>query len=204
MVKDMKSFVKKGYETGDYIQAYNRTLKKISSLKRPLFDELLKRIPKRARILDMGCGAGVPYTKFLVTKGHEVTGIDNSEKLLKVAKKLIKKAKFIEGDFSTYEFKGKYDAIVSFYAIFHIPRSQHRRLFEKIHSLLKKNGLVLITLGAEDMKLEVSEFIGSRMAWSSYSIEKNRKLLINAGFKILVALEDNRHEHHLWILAQKK
>ena len=42
------------------------------------------------------------------------------------------------------------------------------------------------------------------MAWSSYAVEKNKQLVQNAGFEILMANEDCRTEHHLWILAKKK
>ena len=43
------------------------------------------------------------------------------------------------------------------------------------------------------------------MAWSSYSIEDNIKIIEKAGFKFLLVEEEHEleNEHHLWILAKK-
>lgn len=202
-MKNMRKIVKQGYEKGDYIKDYKRTKKKISSFKKWLFDELFMRIPKKSSVLDFGCGAGVPYDNYLINKGYKVTGIDISEKHINLAKKFVKKGNFFIGDFSRHNFKEKYNAIFSAFAIFHIPRKEHKNLFEKMHSLLKKDGMILISLGAESMKYNIQKFVGSKMAWSSYSIKKNKKLLRKVGFKIIFAVEADRKEHHLWILAKK-
>jgi ubiquinone/menaquinone biosynthesis C-methylase UbiE len=122
-----------------------------------------------------------------------------------LSKKNVPKAKFIKGDFSKLKLKSNsVDAIVSFYAIFHIPRSEHKKILKKMHNLLRPNGYLLITLGFNEMKMDVGKFVDSKMAWSSYSAEKNKQLVEQTGFKIKL-LEEEHHdgEHHLWILAQK-
>jgi 2-polyprenyl-3-methyl-5-hydroxy-6-metoxy-1,4-benzoquinol methylase len=35
-------------------------------------------------ILDVGCGGGIPIAKYLVEKGFRVTGIDSSEKMIRL------------------------------------------------------------------------------------------------------------------------
>ncbi len=198
---NMRNLVKQGYNSGKFYETYTRT--KLDPLERAMFSEFFSRI-KGNKILDFGCGNGIPYDRFLVNQGFNLTGIDISEKHILSARKKVN-ATFILGDFSEYKFKEKYDAIVSFFAIFHIPRTEHKSLLKKMHSLLKKNGLILITLGASDMKCDVENFVGSKMAWSSYSIEKNKKLVEACGFEIIFSLDDNRYENerHLWILAKK-
>lgn len=204
MTVNMKFFVKTGYEKGDYIGVFNRLKHKINNLEIFMFKEFMREIPKNASILDLGCGVGVPYDKFLTKRKYKITGIDFTKKHIDMAKKLVRKATFIEGDFTKCIFKKKFDAIISFYAIFHVPRSEHIKLFKKIHSLLKKNGTILITLGVESIKRNTANFVGSKMMWSSYSIERNKQLLEKTGFKIIKAIEDyEKHEHHLWVLAKK-
>lgn len=51
-----------------------------------VIQELSQRIARKARILDIGCGAGL-LTNPLAEEGHCVTGIDLSESSLAVAKK---------------------------------------------------------------------------------------------------------------------
>ena len=56
-----------------------------------------------------------------------------------------------------------------------------------------------------DNKLSIDDFIGSTMAWSSYSAEKNQLLLKQVGFELLIVEEQlDKDEHHLWVLALKK
>ncbi|KXA91188.1 hypothetical protein AKJ63_01825 [candidate division MSBL1 archaeon SCGC-AAA259D18] len=100
--------------------------------------------------------------------------------------------------------ENSFDAIVSFYAIFHIPRERHPDLLMKMNKWLKDSGIILITLGTEEMEKEEADFVGSEMVWSSFSIKKNKRMVEESGFKILGSYEEKEDEHHLWVLAKKK
>lgn len=203
-MKDMREIVRQGYNEGTYEETYGRKTRGLDNLEKAFCNELIARI-KGDKILDLGCGTGVPYDKYFTQKGFEVTGVDISEKHIELAKKNVPKAKFFAGDFFSNKIKGKYDAILSFFAIFHIPRDEHKKVYEHAYSLLKKDGMILFVLAIDSMKLEKSDnFAGAKMLWSSYNAEKNKKLLNEAGFDILIAAEDYRTERHMWVLAQKK
>ena len=201
----MRNLVREGYNEGQYDITYARNKSTPENFEKVLCDELISRVKLKSKILDLGCGVGLPYDKYFIENNLSVTGIDISEKHVEQAKNNVKSAKYLVGDFFSKDIKGKFDAIVSFYAIFHIPRNEHKKLFKHIHSLLKKDGIILITLGIDSMQYAVNEnFAGSPMAWSSYSVEKNKKLVQESGFEILIAAEDYRTERHLLILAKKK
>ncbi|MGM5484658.1 MAG: class I SAM-dependent methyltransferase [Nanobdellota archaeon] len=201
----MRRLVAEGYNKGNYDEVYGRKDDVPGSFQKLMCDELIARTTGNFSILGLGCGTGLPFDAYFTNKGFSVTGLDISEKHIRKARKNVSSAEFILGDFFSKKIKGKFDAIVSFYSIFHIPREEHKSLFRHMHSLLKKNGYILITLGAESMKCDVSEdFAGSRMAWSSYSVQWNKKLIREAGFELIMAVEDHREESHLWILARKK
>src|ERR1700741_34069 len=51
-----------------------------------------------ARVLDLGCGTGQPVAKYLVEKGFRVTGVDESHKMLEIAKREVPEAEFIHSD----------------------------------------------------------------------------------------------------------
>ncbi len=204
MTKNMRKLVKKGYNEGNYQNFYGRKSRKLTTFDKLMCDELLSRLKINSKILDLGCGVGLPYDYYFLKKDFRVIGIDISEKHIKLAKKNVKSAKFIVGDFFSKEIKGKFDAIVSFFAIFHIPREEHKKLLKHINSLLKKDGYILIILGIDSMKCDINpNFVGAPMAWSSYSVENNKKLIQETGFEIIMAVEDYRTERHLWILAKR-
>lgn len=197
--------VRKGYDEGRYEEAYARGNASLDPFERCLCDELAARVGGQGKLLDLGCGVGLPYDRYFSEKGFSVTGVDISAKHVERARRNVPSGTFLVGDFFSEDVKGRFDAVVSFYAIFHIPREEHERLLEHVASLLREGGHILLTLGADDMACEVSEdFAGAPMAWSSYDAEKNKALVEEAGFDPLLVAEDYREERHLWVLARKR
>lgn len=208
LMKNMRGTVKRGYEEGDYVSAY-RLDKRIDSfpLWKSNFGRLVKHLRAEAKILDLGCGPGIPFDRYLVEKGFDVTGVDTSQKHIEMARLNVPKANFIRDDISSANFaRGSFDAVISLYTIFHIPREEHGELLQKIRRLLRDDGLILVTMGTEHEE-NVGEFIGSQMAWSSYSLDENLLLVERCGFSIIHWEEEGKKgypEHHLWILARKE
>ena len=202
----MREIVEEGYDKGDYEGTY-RLSDKPDKIQANFLKKLLKLLPQNPNILDFGCGIGVPFDNYLVEHDCKVVGIDISQKHITEAKKNVPKAEFIKGDFSKIEFQESFDAIVSFYAIFHIPKEEHKELFLRMISLLKENGKILITLGTSGGYGEEEDWCGTKMAWSNHDPETYKRLLDEAGFKILESAfegEPGCGEYHFWVLAQKK
>ena len=148
-------------------------------------DDLVKKLKKGSNILDIGCGAGIPIDKFLIEKGFNVTGIDISPEQIKLAKKNLPKGKFLTKDMSKIDFPNdSFEAIVSFYAIFHINRKEHQKLFKKLFLILKIGGYLLVTMGPDEWE-GVEDFHGVKMWWSHYGSDKSVEIIKNAGFKII-------------------
>ena len=80
-------------------------------------DELIHRLSYGARVLDLGCGAGIPSTRLLAER-FEVTGVDVSEVQLQLARTNVPQATFVHGDFSDLAFPDEwFDGITAFYSI---------------------------------------------------------------------------------------
>jgi SAM-dependent methyltransferase len=52
-----------------------------------MVEQLLERVPAGARVLDLGCGTGVPTARQLVDGGCQVTGVDLSPVMLDQARR---------------------------------------------------------------------------------------------------------------------
>jgi 2-polyprenyl-3-methyl-5-hydroxy-6-metoxy-1,4-benzoquinol methylase len=52
------------------------------------FDDLACLLPRAARVLDLGCGAGVPGARELASRGFAVTGIDISPVQIERARRI--------------------------------------------------------------------------------------------------------------------
>jgi SAM-dependent methyltransferase len=84
-------------------------------------EETFKRnnyLPKS--ILDLGCGTG-NHALVLAKRGYKVTGIDRSAQMLAIARRKAQDAgldiNFIEGNITNAEFEGKFDAVISMFAV---------------------------------------------------------------------------------------
>jgi ubiquinone/menaquinone biosynthesis C-methylase UbiE len=82
-----------------------------------LLDDFTKRLQSDAKILDAGCGAGIPVAEIL-SRRFDVTGVDFSEKQVELARKNVPDATFICQDMTQLDFPAQsFDGICSFYAI---------------------------------------------------------------------------------------
>ncbi len=193
--------VKKAYDKiAEEYQADRHALNNMKEL-----GEFAGLLPKNAKVLDVGCGAGIPVAKFLVESGFDVTGIDFSENMLRLARKNVTKATFIRKDMTKLGFAdNSFDGLTAFYSIIHVPREKHFLLFKSFHRILKSIGIMLVCMGPDEWEA-TEEYYGISMFWSHYSPEKSLQMIKCAGFqtvfdKILV----RGKERHYWVLACNK
>jgi cyclopropane fatty-acyl-phospholipid synthase-like methyltransferase len=87
-------------------------------------------------ILDAACGCG--YGSWMLHQnGKDVTGIDIGRDAIKFARKHWEGPRYIEADLQTCNLKGKYDAIVSFETLEHLPKAKETlRKFRDVGDLL--------------------------------------------------------------------
>jgi SAM-dependent methyltransferase len=165
--------------------------------------KLLNVLRPSSRILDLGCGAGEPVDDLLLDAGHTVIGLDISEKMIAAARENCPAGEYYVRDIATLQM-GEFaaDAVVSFYTLFHVPRTLHSHLLRTIRSFLPRNGWLLITMGDKDFE-GVTDWYGQKMWWSQWGPEKNRILVTQAGFEIAVdEIDHSGAENHHIILAQ--
>jgi len=200
-----KDIVRAGY---DAIAAEYTASRQADSEDVRLLSELTRRLPKGSAVLDAGCGSGVPVTRILA-QSFDVTGVDFSEAQIALARRNVPQARFLCGDITRLDFAdASFDAVVSYYAIIHIPRENHRALLSDFCRFIKPGGWALLCLGANDLPDDVEDFMGAPMYWSHYDADTNLRMLAEAGFsivwhKIVPDSLDDDGGAHLFALAHK-
>ncbi len=196
-----EEIVKSGYDKIYREYARQRT---IWDNKKEL-DDLVNLLPKHSKILDVGCGAGIPVAKFLINKGFEVVGVDTSKSMLKLAKKNVPEARFYNMNMTKLKFpENTFDAITCFYSISHVPRRYHSKILSKFFRLLKPKGFLLISTGLTETKSYVGDWFGAEMYWSHFDKQTNLKLIKKAKFKIIWHRSVGpKNDRHLFVLTQK-
>ncbi len=204
--RDYRTLVRDGYDSVavDYNTA---RLAESGDELAPLLDALAPG----STVLDLGCGTGVPIARTLA-RMHSVVGVDMSGGQLTLAREQAPSASLIRADMSTVAFRpASFDAVVSFYAIFHLPLSEHAPLIARISTWLKPGGYLMATFSPSREEGYTEDFFGAEMYWSNLSLSESRALLEQNGFEILhdsvvghgYSDEDAKPEAHPLVFARR-
>jgi len=203
---DFKDIVKNGYNqiANQYLAARTTDSEDVR-----LLADFIDLLSPDAKVLDAGCGAGIPITRKLAEQ-FDVTGVDFSAAQIKLAKQNVPNAKFLCEDLTQLHYPENYfDGISSYYAIIHIPREEHRALLSKFHFMLNTSGVALLCLGTQHLIDDIDDnYLGAKMYWSHFDSKTYIDMLKETGFHIIwskfVKDETCEGSGHLFVLAQKK
>ena len=150
-------------------------------------DDLAKRLPTDARVLDAGCGSGVPGAKRLV-ETHEVIGIDFSIEQVRRARENVPQARFVQGDMSSLPFAANiFSGLCALFSLLHVPLDEHPRVAAEFSRVLRPGGMALLTVGNEEWKGNNPNWLdtGVEMRWSFPDTETSVRHLTEVGFEVL-------------------
>ncbi|WP_406438693.1 methyltransferase domain-containing protein [Streptomyces sp. NBC_01613] len=183
-IEDPKDVVRRGYDAVSrrYDEAYGAGTKYEA-----LLNDLCRRIPSGSSVLDVGCGSGVPVARTLAAAGHRVTGIDISEVQISRAREQVPQTEFIRGDATEVAFgTASFDAVVSLYALIHIPLAEQPPLLRRIAGWLRPGGWFVATTGHGAWTGTEQNWLGSGapMWWSHADAATNRAWITQAGLTV--------------------
>ena len=116
-----------------------------------LFSSLL---PDGARVLDVGCGTGVPVDAYLVAQGFTVTGVDLSYRIIELARVNVPVATYLQGSMTTMAFNKEFDGIVASYSMLLLDPLAFKVAAKAIGRSLTRDGLCYVSLN-EPVDLDV-------------------------------------------------
>jgi trans-aconitate methyltransferase len=149
-------------------------------------DALINYIPENSHILDIGCGFGFPIAKYLIEKNFQVTGIDGSQELLHIAKKRCPKMRALYGDIRTIEFNETVDAIVEWWCLFHLPKSDHEHMIARFAKWLNPGGILEFTSGDTEYEDTSSDMLNQELYFFSLAPNVYEQYLKKYCFQILL------------------
>lgn len=165
-------------------------------------------LPQGSRILDVGCGNGLPAKRELALI-HEVTGVDISEEQIARASANVPTATFIRGDVREVDLPvGAFDSIVALYLIDNIAREDYRALFRRLSELLRPNGRLLLSAEPGKDPWQPYTWLGVPMFINTVPTHELVQLLEEAGLSVMstefeTQLEGGRQIEYGWIIGQK-
>ena len=105
------------------------------------------------------------------------------------------------GDVRTIEFNENVDAIVEWWCLFHLPKSDHELMITRFAEWLKPGGILEFTSGDSEYEGTDSNMLNQELHFYSLGPNVYEQYLKKYGFEIL--LKESDQEHHLVWIAKK-
>ncbi|WP_410536708.1 class I SAM-dependent methyltransferase [Streptomyces sp. KL2] len=147
---------------------------------------LAKELPAGSRVLDVGCGTGVPTARQLADAGHRVTGIDISPGMVELGRANVPGADFRLMDLADLEAAGlgPFDGATAFFSLLMLPRKEIPVALRMLHGQLRPGGLLALGMVEADVDDFAIPFLGHTIRVSGYLREELRQVVSDAGFEI--------------------
>ncbi len=150
-----------------------------------LLQELIFRVRSLGLICDMGCGPG-EVARFLKDCGADALGLDLSQQMVAVARRLSPDIPFQQGNMLSLDVPdASWGGIAAFYSIIHIPPGRVPAALSELRRVLKPGGWLLITFHIGDEVKQIRDWWGKPVSldFAYFQPEEMWDYLQKAGFE---------------------
>lgn len=187
------------------ISWYNKNAKDFAAISEKYppseqIDEFCSYVSKNGKILDVGCGGGRD-AKIFYGKGYEVTGVDLSSGLLKIARKKYPKIDFIKGNFLKLPFKNmSFDGVWAHASLVHLEEDKDvEKALAEFNRVLKKDGVLHVAVkevGSRNREGDTRFFRG-------FTLDELQSFLEKSGFvvKKMSRVPSRKNPNATWLVA---
>lgn len=180
----------------------------------PQIERAIRYCKSHRSALDVGCGSGGRIIHTLQQNEFNVYGIDISEKMIQIAQREHPDVIFEQADICTWLSNKKYNLIVAWDSIFHIPMDNQEIVVSKLCGLLEPDGILIYTFGddyGDHESLSFSDELGKQygkldndlFGYGTIGIDGNLRVLHDNNFKCLHLELDQYPQNHVYIIARK-
>nr|WP_232792648.1 class I SAM-dependent methyltransferase [Actinacidiphila yeochonensis] len=151
---------------------------------------LTASLPAGSRVLDAGCGTGVPTVRQLSAAGLLVTGVELSPGMLALARRNVPDAEYLSADLTRLLADGllapgSFDAVTAFFTLLMLPRREIPGALGMLRELLVPGGLLALGMVEADVDDVPIPFLGHIVRVSGYLREDLHHLVTDAGFEVV-------------------
>lgn len=143
-----------------------------------------------SRVLDLGCGTGLPTARQLIDGGLTVTAVDLSPVMLAIARRNVPEADFIRADMADLVeggllATGSFEGVTAFFSLLMLPRTEIPYALSAIRDLLKPGGLLALAMVEADVDDMPIPFLGNTIRVSGYLRDELHHVVTDAGFEVI-------------------
>jgi SAM-dependent methyltransferase len=120
-------------------------------------EQFMARIPAGGSIMDAGCGPGHDVAYF-AERGFRVVGIDNSDAMISLARRLhpgldFRIADIVNGDLPPQSF----DAVWAAYVLLHVPLDMQPAALQRLCAVIRAGGVLFVATATAESPEEINK-----------------------------------------------
>lgn len=166
------------------VEAWDAARSALFAYEPAFLERLLRDVPAGGRILDLGCGTGRPIAEFILQQGYAVTGVDQAEALLALARQRFPAGRWLLAPMASFVPDEIYDGAVLWDALFHQPREQHETILRMLVGCLRPGARLMLTVGGSAHPAFVDSMFGQSFFYDSLTPEATEALLNALGMTV--------------------
>ncbi len=89
-------------------------------LERPWIERFADMLRREAAVLDIGCGSGEPIARYVAARGHPVTGVDSSPKMIDLFRANLPGKTADVADMRSLKLDRRYGGLIAWGSFFHL------------------------------------------------------------------------------------
>ena len=161
--------------------------------------------------MDVGCGSGYK-SKYMHDKGFDITGIDFSEEMVKLAEQQVPNAKFLTMDIKKpLKFGSSFDGIFAHAVLLHMPKKEVADVLRNITGPLKTGGFFNVAVKEiwpgqkeEEILKENDYGYAYERYFAYFTPDEVKKYITDAGLEVVSAdIKNSGKTNWIQIIARK-
>ncbi|KAL4881334.1 S-adenosyl-L-methionine-dependent methyltransferase [Aspergillus karnatakaensis] len=108
---------------------------------------VITTLPPHSRVLDIGCGTGVPVSSMIASAGHNVHGLDVSGEMVKLARARVKSGTFEKADMRSWSPAGAetgFDAAFVVFSLYQVSPAETMKLCYRFGEWIAPGGVLVV------------------------------------------------------------
>lgn len=147
-------------------------------------DRFVEALPKSARVLDLGCGGGIPVARNLADHALRVTGIDSSPAMISLCRARLPEHAWIVADMRSLSLGRAFDGILAWDSFFHLKPDDQRQMFAVFATHAADTALLMFNSGPAHGE-GIGAYRGDPLYHASLDPDEYRRLLAANDFEVV-------------------
>ncbi|WP_298499836.1 trans-aconitate 2-methyltransferase [uncultured Maritimibacter sp.] len=162
-------------------------------------DRTINCAPGR-KVLDLGCGPGVPISAYLADRRCEVTGVDGAGAMVHLFQKNLPGQRVFHADMRGLDLRESFDIIVAWDSFFHLSVDDQRAMFSTFWTHSHDRTVLLFTTGPAAGEA-IGKVGGETVYHASLDPSEYRGLLAEHGYEELAFVPEDPtcNGHSVWL-----